>query len=182
MTNQLFGSYPATPFALGAGPAAIGMYGNWPQAALPVADLTPVIASLLALLQGQGAVPYSGATGLGLSSPLWTAPQDQGTGTPIAPEDERWAAETFLRDITAAALRNLYKSLETAAAHQSDLAPCYKPLHQAVRAYRVRDYHQALSASYEVYRLLAGQRSRHPEFAYADSHRPAAGDPALRRT
>jgi len=152
MTGQRFGFAPFASFpSPGAWPATTGAPGSWPQGG---GELTAAVSSLLALLQGQ-VTPGS----LG----------DVATAQPAAaPDDERRATEAFLRDVTAATLRKLYKYLENAAPRHAEIAACYPPLQQAIRAYRARDYGHALTASYQVYRMIAALQSRHldlPEVA-----------------
>jgi hypothetical protein len=139
MTDQRFGFTPPSGFG--------------PTSPLVGGDLTAVVASLLGLLQGQAAPsPFAGFGG--------TAPGAPSHGL-LPSDDERRANEAFLRDLAAASLRKLYRYLESAAPRHGEIATCYPVLHQAIRAYRARDYGQALSASHQVYRLIAALQSRH---------------------
>ena len=113
-----------------------------PFTAMPGGDLGAAIASLLGLAQGQ-------------PSPA--------TATLGGAEDERHAGDLFLRDVTAASLRKLYRYLEGAAPRHPDLTASYQPFQQAVRAYRVRDYAQALTGAFQVYRMIVALQARHPD-------------------
>jgi len=122
---------------------------GWPP--LPGGDLVPAVASLLALLQAPS-----------LATSSW------------APDD---VSEAFLRDITGATLRRLYRQLETAGPRHTALAACYAPLHQAVHAYRAQDYVQSLNTAYQVYRVIAAQQSRHLDPPDSADRAPSSGEP-----
>jgi hypothetical protein len=146
MTDQRFGFAPLSPFGSLPG-AAGGPYGG---------DLGAAVATLLGRMQGQTA-PAPGS----LTGPLGGA------------DDERRAGELFLRDVTAASLRKLYRYLESAAPRHADLAASYQPFQQAVRAYRGRDYAQALTGCYQVYRMIVALQARHPDLPELADEPPA---------
>jgi hypothetical protein len=134
--------------------AKAGYFGNWPQGGPAGPELIAVVGNILSQLQGQGA-----ATGPGLpaGSPSNLADASANVITPL---DEQRAAEAFLRDLCAGSLRKLYKYVELAAGRQADVAACYPIFHQAVQAYRARDFGQALNACFQTYRMIALLRSR----------------------
>jgi hypothetical protein len=106
------------------------------------------LSALIALLQPAG----GGAT----------APR--AAAAPIATlETDRRAAETLLRDITAAGLRKLLDYLETAGDKQPEMARCYRPFHAAVQAYRARNYGDALDRIYQIYRTIESLRAQRPD-------------------
>ena len=173
MTDQRFGFAPLPPsFSAGAPPGAAGLLGG---------DLSAAVANLLGLLQGQTA-PFPGPLPGPLPGPFPGAPPAAPLGT-VAPDDERRAAEAFLRDVAASTLRKLYQYLESATPRHAEIAPCYPPFQQAIRAYRARDYGQALSGGYQVYRMIAALRSRHPDLPdVADEAPPPSGEADARRS
>jgi hypothetical protein len=153
MTDPRFGFVPLSPFAAMPMQGAPGPYGG---------DLGAAVAAILGLLQGQPAPPV-------------------GVPVPGPADDERRAAELFLRDITAATLRKLYRYLESAAPRHAEIAPSYQPFQLAIRAYRARDYAQALNGSYQVYRMIAALQARHPELPeFADEPAPFGEHPTAR--
>jgi hypothetical protein len=149
MTDPRFGFVPLSPFAATPMPGAPAAFGG---------DLGAAVAAILGLLQGPPA-------SLG------------GTPMPGPGDDERRAAELFLRDVTAASLRKLYRYLESAAPRHAEIAPSYQPLQQAIRAYRAHDYAQALNGSYQVYRMIAALQARHPDLPEFADEPAGLGEP-----
>ena len=106
------------------------------------------ISTLIALLQPSGS---------GLTAPPATA---VATATL---ETDRRAAEAFMRDITATAMRKLLDYLESASDMHPDIARCYRPLHAAIQAYRARNYVGALDTTYQIYRTIESLRAQRPD-------------------
>jgi hypothetical protein len=157
-----FGPFPPVPPMTGPVPPITGNAGyfsNWPQGAPAGPDLIAAVGDILSQLQGQSPFAQGAATGPGLPAghPSTVAGASANVITPL---DEQRAAEAFLRDLSAASLRKLYKYLELAAGRQADVAACYPAFHQAVQAYRARDFGQALNACFQVYRMIGLLRSR----------------------
>ena len=118
------------------------------------------VSGLLALLQSQVPVPGRPVTALPFSEP------------------DRRAAEAFLRDVTAGPMRKLLDYFEGAGSQRPELAACYQPLHQAVQAFRNRDYAQALDLVYRTYRSIEMLRAQYPDLPEVG---PAIGDATIRR-
>lgn len=85
-----------------------------------------------------------------------------GQDWPGTPEGEHAPATAFLHDACAAVIRRLFAYFEANEERHSEIRPCYPLLHQAIQAFRVRDYGQALSLAYEAYRMVEALRSRTP--------------------
>ncbi len=164
--NPSFGTVPNPgPGFQGPGFQGPGFQGLGPIAS---SDITgPMIAAIangLAMLQSRPAAMFN--------TPLFNAPQSrQHPGQAPEPDAEQQAASAFLHDLAAAAVRRLFDYFETAETRHSEVKPCYPTLHHAIQAYRERDYGRTLTLAYQVYRMVAVLRSRHPDL-------PALEDPA----
>jgi hypothetical protein len=79
------------------------------------------------------------------------------------PALEHQAAVSFIRDITAMALRNLSNYLDAHADRHAGLECCAPIVKQAERSLAARDYAQAFDLVWQAYRMIVFVRATDPQ-------------------
>ena len=105
------------------------------------------------------------------------APQVAGTRAEAPQSLETQAAVAFVSDLGADSLRRLTAYLDANAAHYDELENCASIVAAAARALAARDYAQAFTLLFEVYRTIAVLRAEDPRAPAPGSvNNPSAED------